>query len=324
MHARKSQMLVVAASLLMFCLVGLTACKRERPLIYVIPRTTATLFWESLHNGALQTARREGYRIYWNAATREDDVGRQLALLEQARKRQPAGLIFAPSHGPALLTEVHRLLNIGLPTVIVESRLPIPSGPNLMYIVTDHTRSGRELAQRAVELSQNPRVALIGFDPDIPGHTELLESFADELAMHGRGQIISKQFSRFNRQQTEEQVEALLKAQPDVDVVLSFNPASTAGALDALHRQGRTHRVHLLGCDQDVAQIEPLRSGEIDALVVQDTFREGQLAVQAIAYRRREGRLPASVTVPARLISGQDLNDPEVIRLFSLAPRDAQ
>ncbi len=316
---------VIMACVAALMLAVSLGCSRQKPLIYVVPRTTATLFWESLHNGALQAARQNGYRVYWNAATREDDVGRQLGLLEQARERRPAGLIVAPSHGPALLTEMRDLLRSGMPTVVVESSLPLPSGPYLTYVVTDHTAAVRALVQRLRALSpQPPQVAVVGIDPDIPSDRDLLSGLAEELARNGAGRIVSRQFSRFNRQQTEEQVETLLKTRPNIDAVLALNPAAMAGALDALRRVSVPRKVHLFGCQQDLAQIDALRSGEIDGVIVQDMYREGQLGAEAIIERRRTGHWPAEISVPSRLVSGQDFKDPAVMRIFSLAPRSVE
>ena len=302
-------------------LTPLLACNRPRPLIFVIPRTTATLFWEGVHTGALVAAQENGFRIYWNAATREDDVDRQIALVQQARERGSVGVVLAPDHAAALLTSVRALVQSGTPVVVIESRLPLPPGPNLTYIAGDHEKAGRQAAQLVGSVEPRARVAILGLNPDIAGNMERARSFSQELARSVPGARISeKRFSRFNRQETEGQMEHIMDVDPDVDVVFALSPSALLGALDAVRRRKPRHHLHLIGCDQDMDVIPPLRSGEVDALVVQDTYQQGFLAVQALAEHRRSGRWPAEVIANVRLITRRDLDDPQVKRSVTMSP----
>src|ERR1700730_11383634 len=61
--------------------------------IAVIPRTTGNELWESVHKGAEAAGRLTGFHIYWNAPTREDDIERQVGLVEKMINDRPAGLV---------------------------------------------------------------------------------------------------------------------------------------------------------------------------------------------------------------------------------------
>ena len=312
---------VTPSAILAFVLLPLLSCTHSRPLIYVIPRTTATLFWESVHTGTLVAAKEDGLRIYWNAATREDDVDRQIELVKQASDRRPIGIVLAPDHTAALLTSVRALLNAGLPMVVIESRLPLPPGPNLTYIVSDHVQAGRDAARMVVATLPNARIAILGLNPDIDGNLKRSWGFEQELAASASHAVIAeKRFSRFNRQETEGQMESILETDPSVDMVFALSPPALLGALDAIERRKPSHRIHLIGCDQDMDLIDPLRSGKIDALLIQDTYRQGFLAVHAIAERRRSGHWPPEVVTETRLVTLKDLADPTVHRALTMSP----
>ena len=301
--------------------VSVLSCSRPRPLIYVIPRTTATLFWESVHSGALDAAQANHLRVHWNAATREDDVDRQIALVQQVSKRDCAGIVLAPDHAAALLTAVRALANSGVPVVVIESRLPLDPGPNLTYIVSDHARAGHEAARYVAQIAPAAHVAVLGLNPDIAGNMERARSFAEGLATSAPlARISEKEFSRFNRQEAEGQMEKIIDNDPSVDVVFALSSQALFGALDAVQRRKPAHRIHLIGCDQDMDLMEPLRSGEIDALILQDTYRQGYLAVQALAEHRRSGHWPAQVVTKVRLITRNDLDDPQVQRSLTMSP----
>ena len=299
----------------------LLSCRQHPPLICVIPRTTATLFWESAHTGALAAAKENGFHIYWNAATREDDVGRQITLVKQASSRHPIGVVLAPDHTAALLTPVRMLVNSGVPVVVIESKLPLAAGPGLTYIVGDHAKAGELAARRVAATVPAARIAILGLNPDIAGNLETVHGFEKELSASApHAEIVEKRFSRFNRQETEGQMEGIIESDSKVDVVLALSPPALLGALDAVRRRKPSHPIRLIGCDQDMDLNGPLRSGEIDALVLQDTYRQGLLAVRAIAEHRRSGHWPPEVVTGVRLITRNDLDKPEVQQSLLMSP----
>src|SRR5690348_12466820 len=87
------QLTWAAAGILLACLPG---CRSNPRTIAVIPRTTGISLWEPEHAGAEDAARGDGFRIYWNAPTREDDVQNQIALVERIIDQRYAGLVLAP------------------------------------------------------------------------------------------------------------------------------------------------------------------------------------------------------------------------------------
>ena len=92
------------------CLIGLMlaiGCRRDhKPMVAVIPRTTALILWEAEHAGAETAAHREGLTVYWNAPTREDDVERQISLIQRVVAAGARGLVLAPDQALALMVPV--------------------------------------------------------------------------------------------------------------------------------------------------------------------------------------------------------------------------
>ena len=102
--------------------LGPSGCRPSGPpVIAVIPRTSGTMLWEPVANGAQVAASKLNMRIYWNASTREDDVDGQIALVERVTAGPYRGLVLAPNHTLALLTPVRRALARGLITVVLRT-----------------------------------------------------------------------------------------------------------------------------------------------------------------------------------------------------------
>ena len=65
-----------------------------------------------------------------------------------------------------------------------------------------------------------------------------------------------------------------------------------------------------------VSMIEDLKAGTIHALVVQDPFRIGYEAVRTLVEKLRGGSPPKRIDLNARVVTGADLNLPEVHALL--------
>ena len=80
---------------LMCCLIA--SCRSTQPpVVAVVPETTAREVWESEHAGAERAAHALGWSIYWNGPSREDDVARQIQIVNSAIARHVTGLILSP------------------------------------------------------------------------------------------------------------------------------------------------------------------------------------------------------------------------------------
>jgi ribose transport system substrate-binding protein len=150
---------------LLLCLIACGCRSENSRTIAVIPGTTATEFWEAAHGGAEAAGRDAGFRIYWNAPTREDDVERQIGLVERAIDSDYAGLVVAPTNYRALVGSVRQALSKHIPTVVIRSSLPIPPGRGLSYILNDDHETGRLAATRLGTLLAEGQVAVLGLTP---------------------------------------------------------------------------------------------------------------------------------------------------------------
>jgi ribose transport system substrate-binding protein len=306
---------------------GLTAlvlaagCSSVSTTVAVIPRTTGMSLWEPEHAGAAAAAARHNLRVYWNAPTREDDVQGQLALVQRIIDKGYAGLILAPDQTLALMTLVRRALAKDIPTVIVGTALPLKPGGKLAYILSDDERAGRLAAQRmGVALHGKGSVAILGIDPDISGVLERVRSFESALAQeYPKIKISEKRMGSFNVPFEQQTAEEILNSNATLDAILAVTTDSTRGAYSALVETGKVGKVKLIGCDQDL--LMPLMTGEMDSVIVQDTYQMGDRAIELIAAERRGEAIPALTRIDPRVVTKDNLSSPDVRRMLGLSER---
>ena len=299
------------------CLIGETiACRRSAPVIALIPRTTGVSFWESERAGAESVAARLHFKLYWNAPTREDDIEGQIALVERVRRGGYAGLVLAPDQALALMTPVQQVLSEGIPTVIVSSPLPLPPGNHLFYVVNDNQEAGRMAAKRiAAMLHGNGSVAILSIDPDISGIMTRLAAFESYLAHYYPDiHTVGKRMGAYNGAEAQQVTAELLQAHPKLDALFSFTAVSTRGAYFALKSMGRLPDVKLMGCEQEGDLLDLVAQGEIDSLLLEDTYQMGRKAVELIAAHQQGKRVPTRISLRPLLVTRENINSPEIVR----------
>jgi ribose transport system substrate-binding protein len=287
-------------------------------MIAVIPRTTALVLWEAEHAGAQAAATREGLTLYWNAPTREDDVQRQIAIMDQAMSRGAKGLILAPDQALALMVPVREIVARGVPTVIISSPLTISPGGKLSYILNDEEATGRMAADRIGDIvGGSGTVAVLGVDPDISGIIDRTQAFEQRLAAAFPGvRVVDERTVGFNIAEAQEISEEVLDHHPQVDAILALNSAATRGVYIALQQRGLLRKVKLVACEQEL--IPPLETGELDSILVENTYEMGSRAVAAIAAQLRGEPSVPLVKIKPKLVTRENLHSQEVQQMLTM------
>ena len=296
-----------------------TACNPSRiPVIAVIPRTTALMLWEAAHAGAEAAAQKAGFHIYWNAPTSEDDVERQIAMVQRSVDRGAQAVVLAPDQALALMVPVRNLIANGIPIVVISSPLAIPPGGKLSYILNDEQETGRIAADRiGLILQGRGTVAVLGIDPDITGIVNRTREFETDLAARYPGiRIVDERTGGFNIAQAQEVTEDVLAKNPHLDSILALNSSATRGAYLALRARGELRKIKLVACEQEL--IPPLVTGEIDSIIVENTYEMGFRAVQLIAAQRRGEAVSSQTELSPKLVTRENLNTPEVQKLLTM------
>ena len=111
----------------------------------------------------------------------------------------------------------------------------------------------------------------------------------DALARCGRASVAAEITTLVDAEQAREDTAALLAGHPDINVLVAFNEPTSVGAAQAVEELGLEEQVFLVGFDSNVATIEGLQTGSVDALVVQNPYAMGYLGVES-AYRLLTGQ----------------------------------
>ncbi|HEX7361401.1 MAG TPA: substrate-binding domain-containing protein [Bryobacteraceae bacterium] len=287
------------------------------PLIAVVPRTTGSTLWENERAGVDAAAREWRYRTYWNAPTHEDDISGQIHLLEKVRAGPYAGLILAPDHALALLTIIRETLAAGKPVVIISSRLALPPRGDLSYVITDQKQMGKLAAARIGQaLHGTGTVAVLGIDPGIAGIASRQRAFEAALqSEYPSIRIVARGPGAFNAAEAQESLIGALTAHPQLSAVFALTAVSTRAAYFTLKSSGKSSRTTLVGCEQDSDMINFVRAGKINAVLAEDTYRMGYLAVREIHARLSHRQVPPVTILPPVLVTRENASSARISRM---------
>jgi ribose transport system substrate-binding protein len=308
----------LAFSLLLVSFVAL-GCKRTRPTVAVIPRTCGTALWEPEHAGVAAVARSADLDIYWNAPMRDDDIRSQISLLEKSVDRGMAGIIVSPIQTLPLRTPIRRVLAKGIPVVVIDTELGIPSGSKLSYVLNDEETGGRIAAQRIGSILHGKgNIAIVGIQPELKSSTIRERSFEFTLTREFPGiHVVARRLGLSSVPQEQHSAEELLAGTTTLDAIVALSLAATRGTYYALAEFSKAGVIKLVGFDQDL--IPPIRGGGIDSVVVQNTYELGRAAMEIMNREIHGSSGPAQVKVQPVLMTRENLDSAEIRQIENMS-----
>ncbi len=166
----------------------------------------------------------------------------------------------------------------------------VGSGQVSSYIGTDNYAAGRMAAQAALEGMDGPLyVGIVNYDEGTANGQERERGAVDALAESGRAQIAALVNTLTEAGRARTDTAALLRAYPEINVLMAFNEPTSVGAAQAVQDLSLSDEVFFVGFDSNVVTIDGLQDGCVDALIVQNPYAMGYLGVES-AYKLLAGQ----------------------------------
>jgi ribose transport system substrate-binding protein len=299
-------------------LVSLAACRREQPVIAVVPRTAGNTLWEGEHAGAALAAHEKGLRVYYQAPTREDDLSSQLGIIEKALDRECNGIILSPVEALPFRTTIRRAVDSGVPTVIVGTDLGIPAGKKLAYVLNNEGAGGELAARRVARiLGGKGTIAIVGISSQLTSTATRARSLETVLAKEFPDiHVTDRRLGLPTVPQEQQVAEELVSKDDHVNAIVALSEASTRGAYYALVEFNRIGEIKLIGFDQDL--LEPVRSGGIDSIILQNTYEMGRRAMGIMDKQLRGESPPQQVSLEPLLLTRDNIDSSQVRQMLTL------
>jgi signal transduction histidine kinase/ABC-type sugar transport system substrate-binding protein len=300
-------------------------CRKKSSDVTIIPRSTGTLLWEPLRQGVAEALRESNVHMRWENSLDDGDVENQLNAVAAATLREDRGIIFVPDETLASRSIVLDAVRHHIPVVVVDDDFGPSPGPFLSYVSSDEAAAAQLVAQRVAEdLHGRGSVAVIGINPRQEGSISrevLVEHAITQIAPGIR--FVLRQWGDAAITHEQQICQQLFRSGSPPDAILALSSAATRGAYYAKIAEDRPPQTVIIGFDQDDRDmLLPIRTGDVDAVVVQNTRAIGELAARNILAQLHGQPLPGQSLVAPILVTRQNLDRSDVVSLLAAPARE--
>jgi ribose transport system substrate-binding protein len=306
----------VALTLALLFAPGCRAPSRpERPVVALIVKSLANEFFKTMEEGARkhQAAHAGAYDLVSTGIKDEQDVARQIEIVEQMIARNVQAIVLAPADSRALVAVAQRAARAGIAVVNIDNRFDaavLAERRIAIPFVGPDNRKGARLVGEAVakRLTRGDAIALVEGAPNAFNGIQRKLGFEDAAAAAGL-RIVRSQSAQWEAARANQVVSAIVSEHPEIKAVLCANDSMALGAVAALKAAGRAGTVLVGGFDNISAVQQLVRDRQIVATADQ---HGDQLAVYGIEYALQMLRDPQ--TTPTDRETPVDLVTAETLR----------
>ena len=296
-------------------------------IIAVIPKGTASMWWEVVRSGAEQAGKEEGYTISWNGPEQENDREKQIQSVEDALTHGIKALVLGPNDSKALVRPVEKAKGTGIPVVIIDSSIETDQYDS--FAATDNVAGGADAARRlGAALNGHGKVILTCFIQNSASTDDRAKGFKETLAKEFPGiELVAEQYTLGTVEDARQKTVDMLTKHSDTDGVFAVNQPVSVGAYKALQTQGLTGKVKFVGFDSDPVLLEGIEKGEVDSLIVQNPFEIGYSGVKTAVAILQGKQVEKLKPIPSMIVDKSNLDEmkakfPAALGLTSGKPKD--
>lgn len=308
MRRNKLWALLTAAALLAACL---GSCGRQEPApastrhkVALVGKSQTSEFFRSVYAGAQAAATEYNLELTISSPEAEEDYETQNQLVADAVAAGAEALVFSAADYENSAQAIDEAAAQGVRIVAIDSN--VHSKAVETYIGTDNHAAGQMAAQAALDgMSGKLVVGIINYDVRSANGQGREQGARETFEDSGRARVAAVVNTLAESGQAQADTTAMLERHPEINVVLAFNEPTSVGAAAAVAQMGLSSRVYLVGFDSNVATVEGLQNGSVDALVVQNPYAMGYMGVES-AYQLlagQGGRLPDTMDTSTRVVT---------------------
>ena len=284
--------------------------------IAVVPKGTTHQFWQTIHAGADAAGKEVNAKVLWNGPKSETDKQDQVDILNAFASQGVDGVAMAATDKNALVATVEKLDGQGIPVVTIDSG--VESDKPRSFIATDNVAAaGLAAEQMGKLLGGKGKVAVLSFLKGAATSDEREKGFLDGIKKFPGITVVATEYTDSDSGKARDKMETLLTAHPDLNGVFASNEPNVVGAAGALKERNLVGKVKLFGFDASDPEIQYLKDGVVQGIVVQDPFKMGYEGVKALAQIvRGQGTPPKRIDTGATVVTKDNLTDPKVHKLL--------
>jgi len=293
-----------------------TVARAAEPVIGILPKTIiGDVFMKNMSDAAVEKGKDLGAKVEVYSVSSHEAVEEQVSAMESLISRKVDAIILAAVDSKGLAPVVDKATAAGIPVILADSG--VQGAKYVTVVQTDNIAASSLAADYAAALlSDHGKVAQLEGEPASETAQLRKKGFHEEIAKYKNIQLVASITGHWTTPGAVEATEAILKANPDVNLIFASSDLMAVGASTVLERQGRKD-VLVLGFDgipEGVALVKQLKAvGD----VAQNAKGMGEKAVEVAVEVIKDKN--AAANVPKVIDSGLTLVHPWNVDAYSKA-----
>lgn len=281
---------VLCLMLTALCLTALTGClgsseEADDPYTVAVIGKSREQYWEYLRSGANDAAGELGIKSYYYSPLSESEVGEQEELLLRAVDSDADAVIIAPIDTDVLAPIINSASDAGKVIITVDSDLE--DTKRIANISTNNYNAGAIAAEYAEgKLKDGKKILIMSHVENAQTARERVDGFEDRF--DSKSIFAGPIYCGGDRDKAKELTEKALAEDPEIGLIYATNQSAAEGSAIAVKEMGLKDSVSIIAFDASDAELELLRDGVIDGLMVQNPYNMGYLGVR-YAYKALNG-----------------------------------
>jgi len=261
--------------------VGVVGCGSRstsaKKLIAIITPSHENPFFKAEAEAAAARSRALGYDVLLNS--HDDDAHTQDQLFDMAIAKGAAAVILDNAGADASMAAVTKAKSAGIPAFLIDREINA-NGIAVAQIVSNNYQGATLGAQEFVRLmgERGSYVELVGRESDTNAGIRT-RGYHDVIDKYPGLKLAARQSANWSQTEAFQKTETLIQGNRDIKGVIAGNDTMALGASAALKTAGLS-KVLVVGFDGSPDVLAAIRSGDIQATVMQPAVRMARLAVE--------------------------------------------
>ncbi|MBU9724729.1 sugar ABC transporter substrate-binding protein [Diplocloster modestus] len=256
-------------------------------------------------------ARCDELGIEVNIVDGKADVANQITAFENFISQKLDGIIISPIDETALVPSVKAAQDAGIPVIsgnqLVEGSDAFITVPEYEYGFAIGEEAGKWIKEK---LDGKAKVAIFDY-PELESVIERGNGIqAGILSQAPDADIVARQ-SANNAEKGMANMENILQANPDVEVLACVNDAGALGAYEAVMAAHKdSDRFFIGGLDATDEALNKIKEGGIYRATVDiQPFESGKLFVDILIKVMQEGPIEETINIPMKVVNASNISD---------------
>ncbi|GGH23920.1 substrate-binding domain-containing protein [Paenibacillus segetis] len=272
-------------------------------------------YWDTIRMGAEAAAKEYNVKLNFLAPDNENNYKEQITLMEQSIARKPDVIVLAASDYEALGQVTDQTSYYNIPVISMDSE--VASAKVKSYVGTNNYEAGQKAAERLVKLTgENSQIGIVNFVQGARNADQREEGFLDYVARFSGVQVMDIEYCGSDEQLAYKQTKQMLMDFPNLNGIVSLSAESSIGAGKAVVDLGYAGLVKLITFDNPPEMLELLQEGTVQAMVVQNPFNNGYMAIVTAVQAARGEHIDDRIPTDTKLIDLDNMLWPENQKLL--------